>query len=152
MTTKRYLDHSAAIQPCRLKLFTFRSFKLLLTEFLYPFSTPYLFPSYSAILHSYDYVSFVFYATGTGLHLHLWLELRSGHRKPVAFLSKEDLDSRFTSIRLMGAIDRVYRFLCCMSWGDAAKNGTNTSIETNCKSTGSLGRVSATTAPSSSAW
>ena len=50
----------------------------------------------------------------------------SGH-KLVAFLSKKDLFSRFVEIRPMGAIDRVYRFFCCMCLGDAAKDESNTS-------------------------
>ena len=51
----------------------------------------------------------------------------------------------------MGAIDPVYCFFCCMSLGeDAAKNGSNTSDNTNCKATGSQDRVTATTASSSS--
>ena len=33
----------------------------------------------------------------------------------------------------MGAIDRVYRFLCCITLGDATKNGPNVSVNTNCK-------------------
>ena len=147
MTTKRYLhrSYSAAIQPCRLKLFTFRSFNR--TPFISIF-----YPIYLRVIQSLAFIQlrfFVVCATDPGIRLHMWLELRSGHRKPVAFLSKEDLDSRFIEIRLRGAIDRVYRFLCCVSLGYAAKNGTNTSIETNCKSIGSQDRVSATTAPSS---
>ena len=78
-------------------------------------------------------------------------------RKPVAFLTKKDLDSRLFGIRPMGAIDRVYRFLCCITLGDAAgphpdaaKNGHNNSTNTGCKSTGSQDHGLGPTSPSSS--
>ena len=50
----------------------------------------------------------------------------------------------------MGAIDMFYRFLCCFSLGDAAKNGQNTSSTSGSQSSGSQGRDSTLVSPSSS--
>ena len=50
----------------------------------------------------------------------------------------------------MGAIDRVYRFLCCITLGDAAKNGQNNSSDTGNKSIRSQGHGLGPMSPSSS--
>ena len=58
------------------------------------------------------------------------------------FCIRKDVESRFFDIRPMGAIDRLYRFICCMPLGDAAKNEKNASIDANCKPTGLQEHVS----------
>ena len=87
---------------------------------------------------------------GSHFTSHLMARVERKLRKPVAFLTKKDLDSRLFGIRPMGAIDRVYRFLCCITLGDAAKNGQNGSTNSESKSIGSQGRGLGPTSPSSS--
>ena len=57
--------------------------------------------------------------------------------------------SLFGTLR-MGAIDMFYRFLCCFSLGDAAKNGQNDSSNSGSKAIWSQGHGLDPTSPSSS--
>ena len=72
------------------------------------------------------------------------------HRRANCFSEEEWFGlSLFGTLR-MGAIDMFYRFLCCFSLGDVAKNGQNDSTNSESKTIGYQGHRLGPTSPSSS--
>ena len=80
-----------------------------------------------------------------------WLELSWEEvLRASCFSGKEGFGRLLFVKRRMGAIDMFYRFLCCFSLGDVAKNGQNDSTNSESKTIGYQGHRLGPTSPSSS--